>query len=81
MIMVLSLLMMTDPFTVKAQDRPPIADSWGLINDWCGFSRKAEFFASMTAFGFAFIPGMQPVAIAYTAVAIAAKGFIIARCE
>lgn len=52
-----------------------------FINDWCVFSRHMETFAAIGALGFAFIPGLQPVGVAYGIAAVGMKVVQMVSCK
>jgi hypothetical protein len=44
------------------------------------YAQRWEMFAAIGAFSFALMPGMQPIAIAYGAVALGAKVYQVIAC-
>jgi hypothetical protein len=44
------------------------------------YAQRWEMFAAIGAFSFALIPGFQPIAIAYGAVALGAKAYQVIAC-
>ena len=73
----LLLVILSNPigwFTAEEKANVIYAHHGGvLIEDGCAFAESVEVFAGISAFGFALVPGFQPVAVAYGAGALGAK--------